>query len=119
MSGKKSTQVIIDGRILNLAGYESEEYLQNIAAYVNRKIREIDAGMRGRFINPDLRAALIEINIADDLLKLDANYDLLDEDLKKCTEELKLLKQELASLQVRYDRLEAKTKRSAKTDEKA
>lgn len=115
MTGKKSTQVIIDGRILNLAGYESEEYLHKIAAYVNQKIREIDAGTHGRFINPELRAALIEINIADDLLKLDASYDLLDEDLHKCKEELKLLKQELSALQVRYERLKTGTK----TDETA
>ena len=40
MSSKNKTQVIIAGKIYTLSGYESEEYLQRVAAYLNSKITE-------------------------------------------------------------------------------
>lgn len=40
MSAKNKTQVIIAGKIYTLSGYESEEYLQRVAAYLNGKISE-------------------------------------------------------------------------------
>ena len=41
MSAKNTTQVIIGGKIITLCGYESEEYLQRVAAYLNNKISEL------------------------------------------------------------------------------
>ena len=38
MSSKNNTEVIIDGKIYTLSGYESEEYLQKVAGYINNKI---------------------------------------------------------------------------------
>lgn len=46
MSSKNKTQVIIAGKIYTLSGYESEEYLQKVAAYLNGKITEF-RGMDG------------------------------------------------------------------------
>ena len=40
MSAKNNTQVIIAGKIYTLSGYESEEYLQRVASYLNGKIPE-------------------------------------------------------------------------------
>lgn len=40
MSAKNNTQVIIAGKIYTLSGYESEEYLQRVASYLNGKISE-------------------------------------------------------------------------------
>ena len=37
MSAKNTTQVLIGGKIITLSGYESEEYLQKVAAYINHK----------------------------------------------------------------------------------
>ena len=37
MSSKNSTKVLIGGKIYTLGGYESEEYLQKVAAYLNNK----------------------------------------------------------------------------------
>ena len=41
MAVKNTTQVLIDGKIITLGGYESPEYLQKVAAYLNQKISEL------------------------------------------------------------------------------
>ena len=40
MSPKTDTEVIIGGKVFTLSGYESEEYMQKIASYINNKINE-------------------------------------------------------------------------------
>ena len=40
MSSKNTTEVIIGGKVFTLGGYESEEYLQKIASYINNKLAE-------------------------------------------------------------------------------
>lgn len=42
MAAKKDIQVLIGGKIYTLSGYESEEYLQKIALYINNKMEEMD-----------------------------------------------------------------------------
>ena len=48
MSSKNTTEVIIGGKVFTLGGYESEEYLQKIATYINNKLAEFtkDDGFR-------------------------------------------------------------------------
>ena len=38
MTAKKSAEVIIDGKVYTLSGYEEEGYLQKVASYINNKI---------------------------------------------------------------------------------
>ena len=37
MSSKTDTEVIVGGKVFTLSGYESEEYLQKVASYINNK----------------------------------------------------------------------------------
>ena len=39
-SSKTDTEVIIGGKVFTLSGYESEEYLQKVASYINNKVNE-------------------------------------------------------------------------------
>ena len=41
MAVKNKTQVLIGGKIVTLSGYESEEYLQKVANYMNSKLTEL------------------------------------------------------------------------------
>ena len=41
MSAKTNAEVVIDGKVYTLSGYEEPEYLQKVAAYINSKINEI------------------------------------------------------------------------------
>ena len=40
MAAKTDAEVIIGGKVLTLCGYESEEYLQKVASYINNKLAE-------------------------------------------------------------------------------
>ena len=40
MSSKNTAEVILGGKVIKLGGYESEEYLQRVASYINNKITE-------------------------------------------------------------------------------
>ena len=46
MSAKTNAEVVIGGKVYTLSGFESEEYLQKIASYINTKISEAEG-------NPD------------------------------------------------------------------
>lgn len=69
MSSKNNTEVIIDGKIFTLSGYESEEYLQKVAAYINNKISEFKQDEAYKRQNIDVQKALLDLNIADDYFK--------------------------------------------------
>ena len=47
MAVKNTAQVVIDGKIITLGGYESEEYFQKVAAYMNNKISELYGNCAG------------------------------------------------------------------------
>ena len=38
MAVKNTAKVIIGGKIITLGGYESEEYFQKVASYINKKM---------------------------------------------------------------------------------
>ena len=40
MSAKNEAEVLIGGKVLTLSGYESQEYLQKVAAYLNNKLTD-------------------------------------------------------------------------------
>ena len=66
MSPKTDTEVIIGGKVFTLSGYESEDYMQKIASYINNKINEygkIDSFRRQPL---DKQSILLQLNIADD-----------------------------------------------------
>ena len=42
MSSKNTTEVILGGKVFKLSGYESEEYLQRVASYINNKLTEFN-----------------------------------------------------------------------------
>ena len=107
---KSNTQVLIGGKIFTMSGNENEEYMQKIAAYLNRKIHTIETEQQGKRIPADMKAILIQINIADELMKEREIAAALETDLRKVQEELNLTRQELATLQTRITRLDEQKK---------
>lgn len=73
--GKKSMQdqttaeVLIDGKTYTIAGFESDEYLQRVAVYINRKLSELKKNEDYMRLDLDVRNTLLAINIADDYFK--------------------------------------------------
>ena len=64
MAVKNTTQVLIDGKIITLGGYESPEYLQKVAAYLNQKISELSQSAGYNRLSVDTKHTLLALNIA-------------------------------------------------------
>ncbi|MED9902973.1 MAG: cell division protein ZapA [Lachnospiraceae bacterium] len=110
MSSKTDTEVIIGGKIFTLSGYESEEYLQKVASYINNKLDEygkIDSFRRQPL---DTQAVLMQLNIADDYFKAKKQISLLEEELRTKEKELYDLKHELIASQIKLESTEKRTK---------
>ncbi|MDY3909828.1 MAG: cell division protein ZapA [Eubacterium sp.] len=69
MKNMNDTEVLIDGRRYTICGVESDEYMQKIASYINRKLTEFKKRESYRHMDMDLRNILLAINIADDYYK--------------------------------------------------
>ena len=110
MAVKTDTEVIIGGKVFTLSGYESEEYLQKVASYVNNKINEyskVDAFRRQPF---EKQSVLLQLNVADDYFKAKKQIDILEEEVKTKEKELYDLKHELISTQIKLENLEKNNK---------
>ena len=103
MSAKNETEVTIGNRTYTLSGYESEEYLQKVAAYINGKISDFRKSDVYRRQTPDMQAVMIELNIADDYFKAKKIADTLEGDLESKDKEIYDLKHELIALQIKFD----------------
>ena len=110
MSSKNNTEVIIDGKIFTLSGYESEEYLQKVATYINNKISEFKQDEAYKRQNIDVQKALLDLNIADDYFKAKAQVEKLERDLENKEKELYDLKHDLISNQVKTESAETSVK---------
>jgi len=69
MKNMNDTEVLINGRKYTICGFESDEYLQQIASYINRKFTEFKKKDYYAKLDLDLRNVLLAINIADDYHK--------------------------------------------------
>lgn len=69
MKNMNDTEVLIDGRKYTISGAESDEYMQKIASYINRKLTEFKKKEAYRHMDMDLRNILLAVNIADDYYK--------------------------------------------------
>ena len=69
MKDKNDVEVLINGRKYTICGFESAEYLQQIASYINRKFIDLRKKDYYARMDLDLRNILLAINIADDYYK--------------------------------------------------
>ena len=70
MAGKNSVEVVINGKIYQLAGSESESSMHEVASYLNQKILDFQKETMGyNKLDDSIKALLLEVNICDDLFK--------------------------------------------------
>ena len=106
MATKNSVQVLIGGKVYTLGGYESDEYLQKVAGYLDQKIAEVDQNENSRTLAYDRKRILVELNIADDYFKARERIEKLEQDLEIKEKELYDLKYELISEQSKIEAYE-------------
>ena len=100
MSSKNKTEVLIAGKIFTLSGYESEEYLQKVATYINNKVAEFKKLEGYNRQSKDNKSMLLELNIADDFFKAKTQVEMLAEELSEKDKELYEMKHELIGVQM-------------------
>ena len=110
MASKTDTEVLIGGKVFTLSGYESEEYLQKVASYINNKIAEYNKidGFKRQPI--DTQNVLLQLNIADDYFKSKKQIELMEEQLSEKEKELYDLKHELIATQIKLENTEKNVK---------
>lgn len=106
MAVKTDTEVIIGGRVLTLSGYESEDYLQKVASYINNKLTEYSRVESFRRQPVETQHILLELNIADDYFKAREQIELLEEEAASKEKELYDLKHELIAAQIKLENTE-------------
>jgi len=92
MSQKNESKVLIGGNVYTLSGDESEEYLQRVALYMNKKMDEVRNSENGKKLNTRLQSVLLAINIADDYFKMKTEseeHNSTEDNLKDSVERLK------------------------------
>ena len=103
MSSKNKTEVLIAGKIFTLSGYESEEYLQKVATYINNKIAEFKKPDGYNHQTKENKSILLELNIADDYFKAKKQVEMVEEELSEKDKELYDLKHELINAQIKLE----------------
>ena len=98
MSSKNNTEVILGGKVFTLSGYESEEYLQKVASYINNKLAEYSKEDSFRRQNAEVRA--------NDYFKAKKLGDSLSEEIENKDKEIYDLKHELIAAQIKTDAAE-------------
>ena len=103
MSLKTDIQVLIGGKVYTLSGYESEEYLQKIALYINNKMDEVNGMPNYMRLNSDMQKILLEMNMADDYHKAKHQIEVLEADIEEKDKVEYDLKHELIAAQIRLE----------------
>ena len=99
-------EVIINNKRYTLSGYESEEYLQKIASYINSKHAEFRNKDAYKFLDADLKNILMQINIADEYYKTKYKIKDLETENEAKANEIFELKHEVVSTQTRLEAAE-------------
>ena len=100
---KNDIPVVINNKVYTLSGFESEEYLQNVASYINGKIQECQSSESYRRFNAEYQSVLLALNIADDYFKakLQVNQMLTEDDDKD--KQIYDLRHEVIETQIKYE----------------
>ena len=103
MPAKNTIKVLIGGKIITLSGYESEEYLQSVASYMNHKLAQLSE-LPGYNRQPvETKNTLLSLNIADDYFKAKKLGDNLSLEIENKDKEIYNLKHELIAEQIKAE----------------
>ncbi|MCR5609507.1 MAG: cell division protein ZapA [Lachnospiraceae bacterium] len=105
MNNKNSVEVIINNKIYTICGFESEEYIQRIASYINSKYTEFKALEGYNSLSTEMRNIMLEINLADDYFKAKNQIKEIEIESEEKNKELYNIKHELIAAQTKNDSL--------------
>ncbi len=103
MNKKNGIEVIINGKRVSLGGYESEEYLQRVATYLNAKYNELKNMESYRMLDLEMKNMVLQLNLADDYFKLKKQMEETSGDSDAKSGEIFDLKHEVITAQTRLE----------------
>ncbi len=113
MDTKNDAHVVINNKEFVICGYESSEYMQKVAAYLNNKIAECKKVEGYQTLERDMKNFMLEINIVDDYFKaqdraqeLELEISRKEDALYQLKHELIVLKEKLSKVQHELDEME-------------
>lgn len=107
MPEKNKINVMIDGRNFTVVGEDDEDYVRNLAYYVDKKIR--DLARNNIRLSQAMAATLAALNIADELSKTRTKLKELEEKAKEPLEKFGGVNKELEECRVKVKELEKLT----------
>ena len=110
MANKTDTEVLIGGKVYTLSGYESEEYMQRVASYINGKLSEFSKVEGYNRQSVDTQNVLLQLNIADDYFKAKQLSETLQAELDGKDKEVYDIKHDLVTAQLKIKSLEESLK---------
>lgn len=103
MNRKNGVEVIINGKRICLSGYESEEYLQRVALYLNAKYEELKQMDSYRALDMEMKNMYLQLNLADDYFKLKKQMEETSGDSEAKSGEIFDLKHEVITAQTKLE----------------
>ncbi len=103
MNRMNNVEVIINNKRYTIGGYESEEYLQKVASYINNKYLEFKKQDFYKLLDTEMKSVLMEINLADDYFKIRSQIKEIENENESKGNEIFELKHELISAQTKLE----------------
>ncbi len=108
MTTDRKIEVTIDGRNFTVVGGEDEDYVRNLAYYIDKKIRGLSS--KNSRLSQTMAATLAALNIADELHKTNFELEKLKDKAKGPLERYDSLCAELEESKERIQELREKCK---------
>lgn len=105
MNRKNDVEVVINNKKYTLSGFESDEYMQKIASYINAKYAQFRLQEKFRHLDADMKNILIQINIADDYFKAKRQISEYETESENKSNEIFDIKHELITMQTKNETL--------------
>lgn len=110
MKKMNDIEVILNNKRYTLSGYESGEYLQKVASYINSKYYEFKSLEGYKIMDNDIKNILLDINIADDYFKAQKKAAELEEENERKSNELFDMKHDVISAQTKLESVQKELK---------
>lgn len=105
MAKKNAAEVLINGKIYTISGYESTAYLHKVASYLN-EIEEEISGMEGyRRLGTEEKQLLKNMNLADAYFKASEAREELERENERKDKEIYSLKHDLIDAKLEKEKL--------------
>lgn len=103
---KNVTEVVICGKIISVCGDEDAAYMNEVAAFINDKLLELQKSENYGRLSGEQKQILLGMNLADEYFREKKKNQILESELELKDKELYSLKHELINLQLDLEKLQ-------------